>query len=567
MYKEYFGLKENPFDLTPDSSFLYPSKKHQEALAHLTYGIEARKGFILITGEVGAGKTTLCRALLSRVDSNIEVAFVLNSYLNAFEILQAINEDLGIKTKARSKKELVDELNEFLLEQKQKKRNVVVLIDECQNLPFETLEQLRMLSNLETEKEKLIQIIMVGQPELQDILNTPELRQLNQRITVRYHLYPLDYNEMVNYIYHRLKIAGSDGSIVFTEKSLKAIYKYSTGVPRIINVVCDNALLAAYVSESKKITLPLVKKSIGEIKGKKPLKDIESKFLSWSFSLKRVFKAVFVGVICLMTVVSFLYFNDIKDSITAYSETVVNARKLYQTAVNRLREEKVRIDTIRSIEKSRPTRSVTHSVPKQTLNPSIEAAGALLAMWKVNSELVTAINDKYKFEKKLDFEQIALDAGLSSVLTWVDFDTLVKLNLPVLLEVSDTKYIRKYVLLKSVGKSKVVIVDNAKERLVSVGSINKKFIGNAIIFVRGVVNADEIFYLSSSGKNMKEIQTMLRDLGYYKGIVNGVYDKKFVDVVKRFQNDKGLNPDGIIDINTRLALYGVSKDSVVPRLK
>ncbi len=564
MYKEYFGLNENPFDLTPDSTFLYPSKKHQEALAHLTYGIEARKGFILITGEVGAGKTTLCRALLSRVDRNIEVAFVLNSYLNAFEILQAINEDLGIKTKARSKKELVDELNEFLLEQKQKKRNVVVLIDECQNLPFETLEQLRMLSNLETEKEKLIQIIMVGQPELQDILNTPELRQLNQRITVRYHLYPLDYNEMVDYIYHRLKVAGSDGSVVFTEKALKAIFKYSKGVPRIINVVCDNALLAAYVSESKKITYPLVKKSIEEIKGKKPLKDIESGFLSWSFSMKRVLKGVFIGVLCLMSVVSFLYFNDIKESITTYSDTVVNARKLYQTAVNRLREEKVRIDTIRSVERSRPIR---RPVVQRKTNPSVGAVGALLSLWKVDGELIAAINDKYKFEKKLDFQQIALDAGLSSVMTWVDFDTLVKLNLPVLLEVSDKKCIRKYLLLKSVGKSKAVIVDGDKERLLPVGYIRKKFIGNAIIFVRGVVNSDEIFYLSSTGKNMKEIQTMLKKLGYYKGSVDGVYDEKLVGVVKRFQRDKGLNPDGIIDINTRLALYGGIKNNKVPRLK
>ncbi|MCD6459721.1 AAA family ATPase [bacterium] len=571
MYKEFFGLKDNPFDLTPDSHFLFPSKKHQEALAHLTYGIEARKGFIMITGEVGAGKTTLCRALLSRVNPNVEVAFVLNSYLNAFEILQAINQDLGIPTKAQSKKELVDELNEFLLRQKEQNRNVVVLIDECQNLPFETLEQLRMLSNLETEKEKLLQIIMVGQPELLDILNRQELRQLNQRITVRYHLYPLDYKETVEYIYHRLKIAGSDGSVHFSDKSLKKIFSFSKGVPRIINVVCDNTLLAAYVSETKKIHYKLVKKAIKEIQGKKPLKDLESSFFSLKFSFRRVFKLVTAGAFVLLAVLVFSYYNEIKDHIDLFSNTIINNRKIYEQAIERLIEEKKQIKTVFVNDwNSAAIPAAVAPVPIKEIKPDNASMGAvldLLAMWKVNPALIQSIRKKYIHKDQLDYEKIALSAGLSYVVSWADLDTLIKYNIPVLLEISDPKDIRKYVLLKSVSPDGLNIVEGVKEKKVAKSDLEDIFVGNAVYFIKGVINADDIYYFSSSGKTVKNIQAVLRDLGVYKGVISGSYDDKVVEAVKKFQQQSGLNPDGIVDINTRIAMIGAQKKSNVPYLK
>ena len=500
MYKDFFGLKENPFDLTPDSHFLFPSKKHQEALAHLTYGIEARKGFILITGEVGAGKTTLCRALLSRMNSNTEVAFVLNSYLNAFEVLQAINEDLGIKSKAKSKKELVDELNEFLLEQKQRSRNVVVLIDECQNLPFETLEQLRMLSNLETEKDKLLQIVMVGQPELLEILNTPELRQLNQRITVRYHLYPLDFKEMSDYIDHRLKVAGSETGLDFTTSALKKIYRYSRGIPRIVNVVCDNTLLAAYVSEKKKITASLVNKAIKEIQGKKPLKQLENKFFSLRFSLKRVFKYSFIGSALLILALFATYFNDLKDSVTTYSGTVQNLRKMYESTVSRLdaEQEKVMLLQSRPVEiQAQHVQVPTPPPPPKPDNPSIKAIIQLLNIWNIDPELQKSIYNKYHVEESLPVERIALSAGLSRIESWADIDTLITFNLPVLLEVKDAKYIRKYVLLQKVDDSSALIVTDTGEQNVALDELKKIYIGNAVVYINRVVNADDIFYPTS----------------------------------------------------------------------
>lgn len=568
MYKEFFGLKENPFDLTPDSHFLFPSKKHQEALAHLAYGIEARKGFILITGEVGAGKTTLCRALLSRMDANTEVAFVLNSYLNAFEILQTINQDLGIKTKAQSKKELIDELNEFLLSQKHKNKNVVVLIDECQNLPFETLEQLRMLSNLETEKEKLLQIIMVGQPELLDILKTPEIRQLNQRITVRYHLYPLDYHETVDYIYHRLKVAGSEGGILFTDKALKKIYAKSKGIPRIINVICDNSLLAAYVVETKKITLPMVKKAIREIEGKKPLKDIGNKFFSWGFSLKRVFKYAFAGTLILMFAGLAFFYDDFNSSIGSYTETLANARKLFQDAFDRIEKQRIENENrpVQLVVSEQGKVNIAPAVEKKFINPSIKPVVSLLKLWGVDGSLIETIEKTYGGADKLDFEKIALESGLSSVESWADLNTLIKFNLPVLLQVSDPEHIRKYMLLKSITDGEAVVVGDGASEKMKLTDLEKIFVGNALIFVRGVVNTDEIFYRTNTGKIVEQIQQMLKELGYYAGDIDGVYNDAISSAVRNFQKNKGLNPDGIVDINTRLALLGNVKNDRVPHL-
>ncbi|MEI6633583.1 MAG: AAA family ATPase [Chlamydiota bacterium] len=268
MYTKFYNLRERPFNLTPDSHFLYLSSQHREALGHLIYGIRERKGFILVSGEVGTGKTTLCRALITEMEKEAEVGFILNSFLSADELLKTINEDLSCHRGAVSRKELVDELNLFLLAQHEAGRNVVLLIDECQNLALPVLEQLRMLSNLETEKEKLIQIVLVGQPELREMIESPALRQLAQRVTVTYHLHPLTCPETVCYIRHRLAVAaGSEETnpVQFTGSAAKRIYRYSEGLPRKINIVCDRALLVGYVRGSKKITDSIVRRAIEEI--------------------------------------------------------------------------------------------------------------------------------------------------------------------------------------------------------------------------------------------------------------------------------------------------------------
>ena len=267
MYREFFGLREKPFNVTSDPDFLFLSRIHREAFAHLLYGIKERKGFLEITGEVGAGKTTLCRALLKQLDANTKSAFIFNSTLPELQLLQAIVEDFGLTVERKNKGTILRQFNNFLLQEVSKGNNVILIIDEAQNLKISTLEEIRMLSNLETDKEKLFQIILVGQPELKNKLNSPSLRQLRQRIGVRFHITPLERPDIGAYIYHRLCVAGSSGAISFPEDAIDLIYQYSGGIPRVINVVCDKALLSAYVMETKNITLPIIDRSIKEIEG------------------------------------------------------------------------------------------------------------------------------------------------------------------------------------------------------------------------------------------------------------------------------------------------------------
>ena len=268
MYEQFYQLREKPFNMTPDPEFLFFTEKHKEAFAHLVYGIRERRGFIEITGEVGAGKTTICRALLNEFDADTKIALILNPFLSDLELLRAINEELYIDASGETKKQLLDPLNHYLIDQHAAGRNVVLVIDEAQNLPTETLEQIRIISNLETVKAKLIQIVLVGQPELRAKLSRPELRQLNQRITVRYHISPLSRSEAEDYIFHRLKVAGDEGRIEFTREAIDLIYKYTSGVPRMINILCDHALLSGYVFERFDIDVDLVKKARKEIEGK-----------------------------------------------------------------------------------------------------------------------------------------------------------------------------------------------------------------------------------------------------------------------------------------------------------
>ena len=266
MYKEFFGLKENPFNVTSDPAFFFASRRHSEAFSHLVYGIEQRKGILVVTGEIGTGKTTLCRTLLNRLDNRTKTAFIFNPNFSELQLLQLIIKDLGITAKSSSNRgALVSALNEFLIEQTSHGNNVVLILDECQNLKERQLEQIRLLSNLETEKEKLLQIILVGQPELGEKLKLASLRQLNQRVTVRYHILPLDKSELKDYISHRLQVAGAKNQLHFSSEAIEEIYLYSQGTPRLINIICDRALLAAFVMEKFEIDYSVIKKCIEEI--------------------------------------------------------------------------------------------------------------------------------------------------------------------------------------------------------------------------------------------------------------------------------------------------------------
>lgn len=268
MYTLQFDLKENPFNLTPDPRYMFLSQQHMGALDHLIYGIVERKGFIVITGGIGTGKTTICRFLLSVLDESVDSALIFNPFISDNELLQTINQEFGISStmEGKTKKHYIDSLNEFLLKNFASGRNAVILIDEAQNLSLSVLEQIRMLSNLETEKEKLLQIVLFAQPELQDLLGTASLRQLNERITVRYEIEPLNQEQVHDYIEHRLKIAREgNGNLVFSQGAYRTIFNYSKGIPRRINAICDRALLIAYTKDTSSIDKKMIKQAINDI--------------------------------------------------------------------------------------------------------------------------------------------------------------------------------------------------------------------------------------------------------------------------------------------------------------
>jgi len=269
MYNDFFNLKENPFSVTADPEFFFASSQHKEAFSHLIYGIQHRTGIIVVTGEIGTGKTTLCRAYLNRLDRHVKTAFILNPYFSETQLLQLILKDLGIEGSFRNKLALIEALNDFLLKESYQGNNVVVIIDEAQNLKSQQLEQIRLLSNLETEKAKLLQIVLVGQPELLQKLKNTSLRQLTQRISVRYHIHPLQKEDIDQYIYHRLKIAmdqsQSEPSVQFTPQAIDLIHRLTQGTPRLINILCDRSLLSGFVEGTHMIDANIIEKSAEEI--------------------------------------------------------------------------------------------------------------------------------------------------------------------------------------------------------------------------------------------------------------------------------------------------------------
>ncbi len=265
MYTDFFGLSAKPFELLPNPKFLYLSKGHRKALSYLQYGVQEHAGFTLLTGEVGSGKTTLVRDIINKISSDMTLSMIFNTRVDAQQLIAMINEDFGLVVTGKDKIQLLRELNDFLLEECSANRQPIIIIDEAQNLSAEALEEIRLLSNLEADTFKLVQIILVGQPELRQIIAKPSLRQLRQRISISCHLNPLNREETEEYIFHRIGTVGSRDCVSFAEGAFDMIFRFSGGIPRLINLICDFLLLSAFVEETRHIDIELVKDAVNEL--------------------------------------------------------------------------------------------------------------------------------------------------------------------------------------------------------------------------------------------------------------------------------------------------------------
>ncbi len=536
MYTSYFGFKENPFNLTPDPRYLFLSPHHKEALDHLLYGINERKGFIAITGGIGTGKTTLCRALLGQLDDSIKSALILNSFITEKELLETINQEFGIDldTEASTKKQYIDRLNQFLLKTFSLGGNAVLLIDEAQNLSHTVLEQIRMLSNLETEKEKLIQIVLVGQSELKEVLTSSSLRQLNERINVRYELSPLDRKDVQGYVEHRLVVGGGRGNLKFTDGALKAIYESSQGNPRRINTICDRALLAAYARDEFTISKGTVSKAIKDIMGDGAS---ETRIMDWPRKSVKLTTAFMLLLIILAGLSGWAYRGHILNIFSPKEEVSVPIRNV---------KEKISV----------PIRK------RQTASLFLDEKSSLAGLFRLCREKTGRNNYTtdnvhlvlFSFDTKIE------NHGMFKKPFRVLLDRFGSSQSPKSLSTdmasNPTSSIR-YLLIREVTADGAIAVDaEGNGRLVTRDFLQIHW-GQKVSWVYPYENRNVDLVKGMRGQGVLKVQKTLKKIEYPVEIT-GIYDDSTFRNIMKFQAYFGLKPDGIVGPQTKALLYQMS---------
>jgi len=611
MYTQFYGLREKPFSLSPDPRYLFLAESHREALAHLLYGIEQGEGFIAITGEVGTGKTTLCRTLLQRIEPGTEVAFIFNPQLSALELLQAINAELGLEIGDRSRRELTDQLNRFLLAKRQEDHRVLLIIDEAQNLAPDALEQVRLLSNLETNTAKLIQIILIGQPELDAILEQPSLRQLCQRISVRWRLAPLSTGETREYIRHRLRIAAGAPRDLFTELALREIHRRSQGIPRVINLLCDRALLAGYAAGAKAIGLGLVTQTEKELRGgarSRPTSPVSPRLdRLLPPSLRRFGPAVALVAIGVLAGVAWRSLSGGPGVAPAAEPGRVSAAppQLTEPAPGpepgpappsdayysrREREALEWMDAVRDPgegalaeradlpgSNAAPVRAAAIGAPAPEpdadlatglarSSPAVTAAtsvNALLEVWgeePTASELMSLPQALATLESR----------GLAVVrLQGASPEMLERFNYPAILELSALDGMPRFVLLAGLEDEYALIAGIADGRPLRVpfAQIGDHWGGNAWLAWRDFEELPEILRPPASGAPVVWLQRVLGHLGFYDGEATGEFDAGTIKAVRDLQASLGIQVDGTVGHVTKLRLYETLGLYQLPRLR
>jgi general secretion pathway protein A len=528
LYTDYFGISENPFSLTPDPKYFYLSSKHKEALAHLYFGLKEKQGFIAITGEVGTGKTTLCRAFLEQIAPDYDVAYILNPCFTALELLENINREFGIPTSERqTKKELLERLNEFLLEKKRDNRTVIVIIDEAQNLEPEVLEQIRLISNLETTTEKLIQIVLIGQPELNQLLSSHNLRQLNQRILFRWHIDPLDFRETLLYIEHRLKIASIHNTIHFEPEALKTIYHHTGGIPRLINVISHRSMLVAYAHDRKIINKKIIDEAAQDI-------NTHQVIIHKKSHVKKTLAAVIILLITLFLSISTLS----RDTSPPLTDTVHNnAENKSETDSETTSETTSETDaeiTPVAVVKPSQFELFESELKKMTEEESLTRAKAnILSLWNSVIPSDAAELALYDFEGTLE--------------------ELKKFNLPTVLEImTDTG--KRYISLERIeGDKAVVSVD--EQYTLAFDKLESIYRGNATIYWKDHEKLSPYLSPGDRGIEVKWLQLNLKELGFMHNSATTVFDSDTVKAVTEFQQAHKLKTDGVVGPATKMILY------------
>lgn len=541
MYTSFFGLNEKPFSITPDPRYLFMSERHGEALAHLVYGVTESGGFIQLTGEVGTGKTTLCRSLLlNRMPSNADVAVVLNPQLSAPEFLEAICEELsiGVPTPRGSIKALIDALNRHLLYAHSEGRRTILVVDEAQNLAPEVLEEVRLLTNLETSKQKLLQIILIGQPELRDLLARNDLRQLAQRITGRYHLEPLTREETDQYIEHRLKVAGALGE-VFDASAKRAVFKLSQGVPRLVNVICDRALLGAYSQGSRIVNRRLIHRAAAEITGEPDLNT------GWRWSLP----VAGVAVITMLAIAGAVWFDDNRQTVVEPAAVVAAPSR--NEAVPRPEPElAVEPDDYVTLDEQ-----LSLAVE---LSSSETALATLFSVWGIDLSGATVPACEY-----------ALALGYNCLSDRGSWSGLRRLNRPAVLELVDRSGNSYHVVLTAIRGETAemsiggVAVTHPASTVADMWFGSYQLLwqppnGVAISLAPGVQNANVVWLRES----LAAIDPRYRA----EPISSDTYDRNLEQQVRAFQRDQRLDVDGLAGKQTQIIINSLLESDNTPRL-
>jgi general secretion pathway protein A len=525
MYTSFFGLSEKPFAITPDPRYLYLSERHAEALAHLLYGINESGGFIQLTGEVGTGKTTVVRTLLSRVPHHADVAVILNPRVTPVEFLLTICEELGLPIEEADRdsvKQMIDALNRRLLSAHAEGRRIIVIVDEAQNLSAETLEQVRLLTNLETATQKLLQIILIGQPELRELLDRNDLRQLAQRITGRYHLQPLSRDETQGYVRHRLRVAGASGEI-FTAGALREVHRLSAGVPRVINVSCDRALLGAYTKETRKVTASLVRQAAGEVYDRR----FAPQWVAW-----------IAGVLI----------------VGGIAATAVVAWRTWQHQTSAARAAPTPAATVRPAPAARPQDDPPPSKSSVSINSLLAANSAnttdaaafrrLLSLWG------TAMTDDR------DPCGQAQKAGLACLEQRGSWAQVRALNRPAILTLTDDHGQRHRVVLAALDDKYATLNLGDHDERVLTDDLSQDWFGDFTLVWKPKTSRARLL---SMGMHGDEVRWLRRSLNALHGASSDperadVYDEELAIAVQNFQREHRLNVDGVAGLQTQVVL-------------